>query len=365
MVSSKVRRFVPLSLAAVLVMALLLAGCGQPSGGGSESGSDNKLVVANWQAYATDQDYGAKAFEEMYDCTVEHYYINSLPELLNVLSTGGMGEIDVVNINPLYIDEYRDAGVLAPIDVSELSAYEDLMPNFRDLPALVEGGEIYGVPWVWGSTAMFYNADLVTDAPEHWDALWDPKYAGKVGYFNEYYTAIQTAALYLGEDPYAPDLNKIKEALLALKANTRTFWEVNDDFIKAYNSGDITIGNSWSGCATTLYANGENIRYLYPEEGSVGWCDYWVLVKDTKEIDLAMKWIDFCTSEDFQKAMGSSGEAANAPANLKAIDSLSDDDKKNLQIYPEAPTNLVLALPQDEADREAWTNLWLEVLASN
>lgn len=353
-------------LAAVLVCGI--AGCGGKGNASSEKGEkkgDNKLVVANWQSYGSDQDYGADVFEELYDCEVEHYYINSIPELLQTLQNGGAEEIDVVCINPLYIQEYYQADMLQAIDTEQLTNYGDLMTSFADIDEVKDkDGNVLGVPWVWGSTALAYNGDVIDKEIDSWADLWSGEYAGSIGFFDEYYTAIQTAALYLGEDPYDPDLDKVRDALLQIKGDAKTFWSVNDDFVKGYNSGELAIGNCWSGIATQLYSEGSNIKYVYPKEGSIAWCDYWCIVKGTSEEDLAMKWIDFCTSSDFQTALASDSDHANAPTNTKVIDSLDDEVKKSLWIYPEAPENVVLSLPQTQEQMADWMNLWNEIKAA-
>ena len=73
---------------------------------GEASGEKEKLVVANWQSYATDAEYGEPAFEELYGCEVEHYFISSIPELLSVLENGGTGNIDVVCIKVQFTRDY-------------------------------------------------------------------------------------------------------------------------------------------------------------------------------------------------------------------------------------------------------------------
>ena len=104
----KTNKFFALLLA--LAMLLALAACGNASADTNETntttGAKRKLVVANWQSYATDSDYGAAHFAELYDCEVEHYFLSSIPELLSVLENGGVGQIDVVCINPLYLQQY-------------------------------------------------------------------------------------------------------------------------------------------------------------------------------------------------------------------------------------------------------------------
>ena len=131
----KTKKFFALLLA--LAMLLALAACGNAPADTNETntntGAKRKLVVANWQSYATDSDYGAAHFAELYDCEVEHYFLSSIPELLSVLENGGVGQIDVVCINPLYLQQYLNAGVLDTIDTSALENYNNLREDFRTI----------------------------------------------------------------------------------------------------------------------------------------------------------------------------------------------------------------------------------------
>lgn len=361
-------------LSALLMAGLLcvgtLSGCGGQSsdtaGDNSGSGEKEKIVVANWQSYATDSDYGAAAFEEEYGCEVEHYFINSVPELLSVLQNGGAGNIDVVNINPLYLQQYLDAGVLETLDTSRLENYDNLREDFRNIDEVKDAdGNIIGVPWVWGTTSMFYNPDIITDAPTSWSALWDPANAGLVTLENEYDTAIRTAALYTGQDPANPNMDTVKDALMTLKGNTKTFWTSHDDFVKAYTAGEIAIGNVWGSIATQLKAEGYNIEYVHPDEGTVGWCDYWCIVSGTQHEDMVYNWLNFVTGEEFQTNMGTAGVQVYAPVNTVVTDKLTDEQKARLWMYPEAPSNVHLALPLSTDVLQTWTSTWDAVKAGS
>ena len=127
----------------------------------------------------------------------------------------------------------------------------------------------------------------------------------------------------------------------------------------------MAIGNVWGSIATELKNEGFNIQYVHPEEGTVGWCDYWCIVKDTEHQDLAMKWIDYCTGESFQNAMATAGSQAYCPVNTVVTEQLSDETRQSLWLYPEAPTNVNLALPLTDEQLNQWTTLWDEVKAAN
>ena len=376
-------------LIAAAVMAFSLAACGgSGSGGNSGSAGGNTgaadsgsasgdeatmdfegqtLTVANWSDYATDQEYGYAVFEEMYNCHVEFYDITSYPELLQTMLNGGQADIDVVNINPMYIQQYYGEGVITPIDTDRISCYGELREDITGIEdVLTDDGQVLAVPWIWGTTSMFYNADEVDGSQvDSWADLWDPQYAGKVAFFDDYTNCVMIAALVNGEeDPYSADLDldAVRAKLMELKPNIRTIWSTYDDFMGAITTGQVVIGNAWPSMITELRNQGMNIEYIYPEEGTIGWADYWCLVDGSEESDLAMAWIDFCTNHDFQYAMAVE-EQPHLPANQAVMDTLDDETLQNLWMLT-PPEKMFMSLYMDNDTLQSWIDLWTEVQAS-
>jgi len=329
-----------------------------------EDFSGQTLVVANWKGYGSDAEYGAKAFEEKYGCKVEHQYFTSLEEMITMLKQGGQGKIDVVLPNSTYVKVMTDQDLLEPIDTSKLSTFADLREDLRDFSDSVIDGQYYAIPWTWGTTSLGYNPEAFSEPITSWSALWDSANKGKVGMFDEFDSAILTAGIYTGqEDLWNPNLDEIKTALLELKANTRTFWASYDDFLKPYMSGEITLGNMWAGTASQLLSSGEPVEYIYPEEGTIAWCDFWGIAKDAPNYDLALKWIEFMTDDEFQYAFATDENAHN-PVNTAVEASLTDDQKKILWMYPEGPSKIYMQKYMPEETRSQWLELWNEVKAN-
>ena len=66
-------------------------------------------------------------------------------------------------------------------------------------------------------TSFAYNTSKIAAAPESIEALWDARFAGKVGWRDDAVEAVSFAAIALGQDPNAPsDLAAVKDKLLAL-----------------------------------------------------------------------------------------------------------------------------------------------------
>jgi spermidine/putrescine transport system substrate-binding protein len=266
----------------------------------AQAATEPTLVVANWEDYGSDEPWAVKYFEQKYHCIIKPVYFNSETQALSLLQNGGLGHIDVILPNLAYVRQAVSEGLLQPIDTSKLSNYHELYPILRNNPYDRVNGKVYGIPWTWGTTGLGYNPTLIKTPITSWSALWNPKYKGEIGFFDDPTTAIMTAALYLHENPYHPNLNKVKAALLQQKALDKLYWSSQNDWDKAYTSKEIALGNVWSGAATALIASGVKMDYVLPKEGAIGWVDNWAIAKDAPHLKLAYDWINYMISVQFQ-----------------------------------------------------------------
>lgn len=360
------RRAVTKPIAAIAGGALLVTACGggEAGGDGDAQSGGGQVVVANWNDYGSDMDWAVERFEELTGATVVHQYFNSLEEMLGMLRSGGIGEIDVFLPNLAYIDQAVDEGFAQPIDTSRLENFDELYPDFVAEEGVVRDGEQYGVPWMWGSTSLAYNHDAIDGELTSWQDLWDPAHAGSVAYFDDVPTAIQTAALYAGEDPYDPDLDVVRDALMELKPATQVYWSSADDWTRGFSTGAVTIGNLWSGLAGTQVAAGDPVTYVIPEEGAPGWLDSWAIATDAPNDDLAYEFIDWMISAEFQTTWANDVDRSSpAPANSTVHPELDEETAARIQSDPAAIDSLVLQRGVDADTMRTWTQLWQEVKA--
>lgn len=354
-------------ISAVVIGALFAASCGGSDGSGTDGSTSfegQTLTVANWKDYGSDISWAIEEFQAETGAKVVHQYFNSEEELLQMLRDGGVGTIDVALPNLAYVQPAIADNLLEPLDISKLENYDVLDSNLKEHADLSLDNKIYGVPWMWGSTGLAYNTDNPPADEGKWASLWNPANKGKVAFFDDVTTAIMTAAIYLGEDPYNPDLNKVKQALKDLKANSKVFWSSADDWTKGFATGQITVGNLWSGLAGSEINRGQPIKYVIPDEGAVGWLDSWTIVKDAPNKDLAYKWIDYMTSAKFQKRWAEDTERSSpSPANLEATKALSKETAQRIGAVAEWLPKLTLqkAIPADTM--KEWAKLWEEVKA--
>lgn len=379
------KKFFALLLALSLVLCLFTA-CGgsAPSEDAETPAADGETVtdgdysghtlyVANWQSYSSDQDYAEKAFEEKFGCTVEHVYFNSYEELMTTLQTGGSKTIDAVVLSNNYTQYFHDAGLIANVDVSKIPNYADVDPIYKDLSpyAVDDAGNVFAFPWCSGTSSIAYNPDKVDFEIEHWSDLLRPELKGHVMVLDGDGDDIVIGCLLAGEDSddmENVDIDKVSAALAELKEQLLGFWTSNDEQLIPWYAGDFWAGEIWSGPYTELYySDATNIKLVHPEEGTVGYIDYWSVVEGTDEFDLACEWINWIESEECQHTMATGESDAYpgeymtyTPVNGKVISSLTDEQKIALQLDPMPTTIKLLPYIADPDLKDAWTDVYNE-----
>ncbi len=330
-----------------------------------QAAAAQELHVLNWQGYGTDEAWATELFEQRTGVKVVHDYFNSEQEMLTKLRTSP-GTYDVVLINSSFTGQAAEEGLIQPIDPALVSNFADLSEKMRNSPFLNMDGQVYGVAWVWGVTSFAYNTTKIATPPTSIQALWDPANAGRVGWRDDAVEAVQLAAIATGQDMNDPaDMDKIREKLLALKPQIKTFWSSEDEWNKYMAAGDFDIAVYWSGSAERSKKTFNlPVEFVIPEEGAIGWLDGLSIATDAPNAEAAAQFIDFMVSPEFYVKWGSA-VGAPASANEKANAQLPED-AFNRQVLgdPAVVERLQFMAPIPEDRRQAYLELWQEVKTS-
>jgi spermidine/putrescine transport system substrate-binding protein len=320
------------------------------------------FVVANWEDYGSNAPWVVSYFEKTYHCIIKPVYYDSEEQALNILRTGGVGKVDVILPNLEYVQPAAQENLLQPIDISKLSNYKYLYPTLKNEPYDRWHGKVYGVPWMWGTTGLAYNTKAIKKPLNSWTALWNPAYKGKIGFYSDPTTAIMIAAMYLGENPYHPDLAKVKAALLRQKALDRLYWTSANDWQHAFQSGSIELGSLWSGLAGTDIGAGWPLAYVIPKEGAVGWVDNWAIVRNAPHPQLAYDWINYMISLQFQERYAYDlAQEPPAPSNSLVAAHLPARIKDIIGLHPQWLPHLILQRAMPASQLQQWTDLFQAV----
>jgi len=358
---NQINKFVIVTLL-IFSMLIFAVGCGTTADDGTEDGEKPNLIIVNWKDYGSDDPKVIEEFEERYDCKIVHEYMASEEELLTKLRTGGVGKFDIVLPNPSVLPVAVNEGLLEELDVDELENYQFIFDKFKELPEGLKDGKIYAIPWVWGSTSIAYNTEMITEEIDTVHVLWDEKYAGEVAFRDDFNDAVMTAAIALGQDPNNPsDLEAIKEKLKEQKPLNRTYWKTGDEWSKLFANDQIAVGLMWSGQAATMRQEGSPIKFIVPKEGGIGWVDYWGIVKDAPNKELAIKFLDYMISKEFQEYWVKIG--GPAPVNSLALEDLDEEFIQENAISEDLLDRLFFISYHGEDVKREWNELWQEVKA--
>ncbi len=257
------------------------------------------LNILCWEGYA-DEKF-TKGFQEKYGVTVKGTYFTSSDELVSQLKVGSGTTYDIVTPSTDVASYLVQNDLVQAIDAKKIAAYPDLAPLLRNMTDVVKEDKCYGIPFTWGPNYLIYNADVVTEEPKSWNILGDPKYKGKVSLQDDMaslYIAGQLAgvdkadkaALYnMSDEQLAAAKNKI----VSWKNNIHSYWATSSDLDKLFKNKEVILAMGWPLTPANLNKEGMNIKACIPQEGATGWIDRLMLVKDSKNKELAELYLDY------------------------------------------------------------------------
>lgn len=321
------------------------------------------VSVLNWKGYGTDAEWAVSAFEEATGNKVVHDYFNSEQEMLTKLRTNP-GAFDVVLINSAYTGAAIEEGLIAPIDVSGISHFDDLAPNMASNADLVPEGEVYGVPWTWGLTSFAVNTSAFDSPPESLEIFWNSDHKGRIGWRDDALESVQMSALVTGQDiNNITDMDVIKERLVALMPQIKTFWSSEGDWNQFMAAGDFDAATIWSGSASRSISKGLPVEFVVPKEGAIGWLDGLSIPASSTNKEAATAFINWMIDPEFYTRWAEEG--APASANAKAAAALPEENFNRAVLGdPEIVARVQFMQPVSDEDRKLYLELWQELKAS-
>ena len=150
-------------------------------------------------------------------------------------------------------------------------------------------------------TVVAINTNVITEAPESWQDLTDPEYAGKIAMPNPDVSgaAAYNAAVWLHND----DLGMTW--LEGLAANQPLIAESNGPVSQAVADGSSPVGIVVDSLVRDLAAAGSPIEAVYPEEGVPFVSQPVGIFADTAEPEASQLLVDFLISKEGQEIAAS------------------------------------------------------------
>ena len=305
-----------------------------------DSYDKNTLYVYNWGLYLDESVIGI--FEERYNCKVVYDEFDTNEEMYAVVSSKAR-MYDVLCPTDYMIEKMIKQNLLYEYDIKELSNYDNIDPKILGIIKSFDSNNTYAVPYVHSTLGMIYNKTQLDDMelpyPKKWADMWNEKYKGEILMQDAMRDLLMVG---LRKNNFSintlnqAELDKATDDLIDQKYLVSAY--MIDDLRDKMAAGNGSIAVMYSGEVQYIKENGSSFEYVYilPEEGVNFTIDAWVIPKNSHNVDLAKKWIDFMLEPDI--ALLNYDEMHYGIANLKTIDMIRERDGeeaiRNEAIFP-------------------------------
>ncbi|HEX5615319.1 MAG TPA: spermidine/putrescine ABC transporter substrate-binding protein [Acidimicrobiia bacterium] len=294
---------------AVALGPSVLAACGDDDEPGSSGTTgttvaSKTLVISNWPLYIDPTEDGVTGSVDLFaeatglDVTYTED-INDNNELFAtiqpVLSQGNRIDQDIIVPTGWMAARLIRLGWLEELPFDEIPNAANLTANLQN-PAWDPDGK-YSLPWQSGFAGIAYNLEAAGRELRSTEDLFDPEFAGKIGFLSEMRDSL--GLVYQAEGKNLADItfDDAQDALDRIEAAARdgqirqfTGNDYQDDLV----AGNFVACVGWSGDVVQLALDNPNLRFVIPEEGGTLWSDTMVVPKGARNIANAAKWMDYC-----------------------------------------------------------------------
>jgi spermidine/putrescine transport system substrate-binding protein len=339
----------------LLGLITVLVAC-SPSQEGKKDAKPVTLHLFTWSDYT--EETAAKEFEKKFGIKVVTDTFGSNEELLAKMQGGASG-YDIVVPSDYMVSIMIKQGLLSEIDPSKLP---NLAQVYKHLKGLYYDPENrYSVPYLWGTTGIGYNADLMRAPPDSWQALFSGEFKGKISLLNDEREVFAMALRLEGLPMNSTDPSEValaKARLMAQKPLVKTYTSQNYDQLLI--SAEVAMAHGWSGTVLRAATEKPSIQFIIPKEGGTIWQDNFCVLKTSSHKAEAMSFINYLLEPEVAARI--SAKVKYASANEAARTFLPKELAMNTVMYPPEATIARLEWIKDVGEAiklydRAWTEL--------
>ena len=293
-----------------------------------------KLVISNWDGYMP-KDMAEK-FKAATGIELEIAVHATNEEIMGKVTASGGEGFDVLFVSSPFAEALNNLGLVQPIDHSKVPNLANLYPEATQLKH--DPGNVFSVPYTWGTTGLCYRTDLVKGTPESWNDLLKPaeELKGKITMLSTDRWLMAAGFLANGmsvNTTEQADLDKVRDQLIETKRQLLAFDDTT--FYSKLVSGEASLVQAWDGWCNYGIAEKPEIKYVIPKEGSDLWVDAIVVTKASKNPEAAHKFIDFVlNAENGKWVVENIMYKSPNKAGMEAIDKAMLTQYPNMAITP-------------------------------
>ncbi len=325
------------------------------------------LYVYNWGEYTGENLI--PDFEAATGATVVMENFDSNEQMYIKVANGE--SYDILVPSDYMIQRLIEEDYLQKLDHSKLDCMDKLTDAVKGLP--YDENNEYSVPYFWGTVGIVYDQTKVSIEDlekEGFNIFLDEKYRGEIYLYDSERDSFMMALKALGYSMNTEDPEELQEAYDWLVQCVQTMRPeiVTDEIIDNMAQGRKALGLIYSGDATYVMSENEDMGFYLPESGTNLWSDAMVIPKNAKNPELAHEFINFVC--EYEGAYDNSSYVGYTSANQQVMDDLSGPggDFEGINAYlPRIGYEKDEVFVYNDAVRKQLSNMWskVKIAASN
>lgn len=355
------KKLLPIALSVLLLMT----GCSGAKSSAVEDpvekyGSD-QLKLFNWGEYIGNDVISN--FEKQYGVDVIVEYFDSNEMMYTKLQAGD--SYDVIIPSDYMIQRLISENMLQELDKSLIPNMDVIADGVTNLE--FDADNAYSVPYFWGSVGIVYNKNNVSEdivKEKGFEILKDTDYAGDIYMYDSERDSFMVALKSLGYSMNTQDDVEIEDAyqwLLELN-DTMDPAYVTDEVIDNMINGTKDIAVVYSGDATVILDENEDMGFYMPEEGTNIWCDSMCIPENAENPLLAHEFINYILTYD--ASYDNTVTVGYASPNKDVLEEVSNNEYADNEAYlPRSNYDKDEVFEDNEIMRQKLSQLWLKVKA--
>ncbi len=308
-------------------------------------------------------------FEKLTGCTVIVENFDSNEQMYIKVANGE--SYDILIPSDYMIQRLMDEDMLQKLNPELLTCMDELSDAVKN-PSFDPTNE-YSVSYFWGTVGIVYDKTKVSLEDledEGFGIFLNEKYRGDIYLYDSERDSFMMALKDLGYSMNTESEVELQDAYKWLLQCVQTMKPeiVTDEIIDNMAQGRKALGLCYSGDATYIISENENMGFFMPEEGTNRWYDSMVIPANAENVELAHEFMNFISTYD--NAYDNSSYVGYTSPNAQVAEDLYGEggDYEGIEAYmPRTEHEKDEVFQYNEETRKMIANLWskVKIAASN
>ncbi|GAA6209122.1 ABC transporter substrate-binding protein [Cognatishimia sp. WU-CL00825] len=196
----------------------------------------------------------------------------------------------------------QSIGLWANLNAADIPNTATLLDGFTKVG---DSGTLNAVGALTWFTTFVTNTNAAPDAPASWADLWTQDWGGKLGLTSNSNSGLIEATALTFFDGYETmqtreGLEKIIAKIAELKPQVQLWYRDEGQFQQGLEAGELAGGLYYHDVTMLSAGDGLPVASTFPKEGGILGDAYWIVPRDSKNIDAAAQFINYMIRPDIQ-----------------------------------------------------------------